>query len=181
MSRGVFTPGHGVTSSIRHDRRTWLTSIGGSLLSPAACLAVGSTDKPPLSPKVVDRWRRHYAEELFGRALPFWDRHGIDHQRGGFQCALGYDGQLVDSNKFHWYQGRGIWVYSYLYNHFKNRLPGEQHQRPLSIARKAASFWLKHGPDKRGWWPELLSREGRVLQPFRGDVYSAFTTIEGCQ
>ncbi|GIT31532.1 MAG: hypothetical protein Ct9H300mP1_35780 [Planctomycetaceae bacterium] len=53
-----FTPGHGVTSSIRHDRRTWLKSIGGSLLSPAACLAAGSTDKPPLSPKVVDRWRK---------------------------------------------------------------------------------------------------------------------------
>ena len=110
MVPAVSHPGNGVTSSIRHDRRSWLKAVGGNLVGSATCLAADPIGKPPLEPKALAGWRDHYAEELFARALPFWDRHGIDHQRGGFQCALDYDGRQIDSNKFHWYQGRGIWV-----------------------------------------------------------------------
>ena len=62
--------------------------------------------------------RRRYRAELFQAYLPFWDHYGIDHQYGGFMCSLDHDGTLVNDSKFHWFQGRGIWVYSFLYNHF---------------------------------------------------------------
>ena len=62
--------------------------------------------------------RDHYKQYLFEEYLPFWDRHGIDHQLGGFMCALDHDGTLLDDSKNMWYQGRGLWTYSYLYRHF---------------------------------------------------------------
>ena len=75
--------------------------------------------------------RDRYRHELFDVVLPFWDRNGIDHQLGGFLCGLDHDGTLVHSDKFHWYMGRGLWVYSFLYNHFGR----DPHH--LEIARKA--------------------------------------------
>ncbi|HWB98926.1 MAG TPA: AGE family epimerase/isomerase [Bryobacteraceae bacterium] len=113
-----------------------------------------------------------FRQELFEVVLPFWERHGIDHERGGFLCGLDHDGRLVHDRKFHWFQGRGIWLYSYLYNHF-GRDP-----RHLAIARKAVEFLLCHAPQS-GWWPEVLSREGEVLRPFQGDLYGMYFAVEG--
>ena len=134
-----------------------------------------NADAGQLAGRSLQQLRNDYRKELFERSLPFWDRHGIDHEHGGFMCALDYDGTRVNTDKFHWYQGRGIWVYSYLYNHFG------QDNRYLGVARRAVDFWLRFGRQKKGWWAERLSRAGEVLQPFRGDVYSAFTTAEGLQ
>ena len=53
--------------------------------------------------------RDHYRNYLFDEYLPFWARHGIDHERGGFICALDHDGsQVGDKHKNMWYQGRGL-------------------------------------------------------------------------
>ncbi|MGH9158466.1 MAG: AGE family epimerase/isomerase [Vicinamibacteraceae bacterium] len=101
------------------------------------------------------------------------DRHGVDHARGGFLCGLGYDGSLQQADKFHWFQGRGIWVFSYLYNHFR------QEPRYLEIARKAKDLMLGHGRQTDGRWAELFSREGKILQPFRGDIGGQLFLAEG--
>ena len=119
--------------------------------------------------------RKEIRAELFDRVLPFWDRHGIDHERGGFMCALNYDGSLRHTNKYHWYQGRGIWVYSYLFNHFGR---DEKH---LEIARQAKNFLLQHAIGADGWWAEALTQDGTVIKPFQGDVYGMFCAAEGLQ
>ena len=62
--------------------------------------------------------RNRYHKDLFDHYLPFMDRYGIDHELGGFICALDHDGTRANTDKYMWYQGRGLWVYSYLYNHF---------------------------------------------------------------
>ena len=54
--------------------------------------------------------------QLFDEYLPFWERGGIDETHGGFMCYLYDDGSVENDRKDIWYQGRGIWVYSYLYN-----------------------------------------------------------------
>ena len=123
----------------------------------------------------LSQLRDRYRHELFDVVLPFWDRHGIDHQFGGFLCGLDHDGKLVHSDKFHWYMGRGLWVYSFLYNHFGR----DPHH--LEIARKAKEFWLRFGPQPDGWWAETLRRDGRVARPFSGDVYGMYFTAEGLQ
>ncbi len=119
--------------------------------------------------------RRRYHAELFGSMLPFWDRHGVDHEHGGVMHSLDYDGTVVSTNKLSWFQGRAIWIYSFLYNHF-GRDP-----KHLEIARKTKDFLLKHAPQADGWWAEEFTREGRVTRPFSGDVYGMYFAAEGLQ
>jgi mannose/cellobiose epimerase-like protein (N-acyl-D-glucosamine 2-epimerase family) len=107
--------------------------------------------------------------------LPFWDEHGIDHENGGFMCSLDYDGTRVNTNKQLWFQGRGIWVYSFLYNYFG------KDPRHLDVARKTKDFVFKHAPQQGGWWAETLSREGKVLRTFSGDIYGMYFVAEGLQ
>jgi N-acylglucosamine 2-epimerase len=119
--------------------------------------------------------RERYRAELFETYLPFWERYGIDQRYGGFMCALDHDGTLVNENKFHWFQGRGLWVYSFLYNHF-----GKE-PRHLEIAKRTKEFMLAHFPQKDGWWAELVSRDGKVLKPFSGDLFGMYFGAEGLQ
>ncbi|MGE0131770.1 MAG: AGE family epimerase/isomerase [Blastocatellales bacterium] len=119
--------------------------------------------------------RRRYHDELFNIVIPFWDKHGIDHELGGFMCVLDHDGTPVNTDKFLWFQGRGIWVYSYLYRHFG------KDTRHLEIARKARDFALKHFRQEDGAFAQLVSREGRVLQPPKPDTSGALSIAEGLQ
>lgn len=116
-----------------------------------------------------------YRVELFDVQLPFWIKNGIDHKLGGFMTALDYDGTRVNDNKYHWYQGRGIFVHSYIYNHLGR---GPQH---LEIARKTKGFWLKHAKQDDGFYAVNLSRTGEVVERFNNDVYGMFFLAEGLQ
>lgn len=118
--------------------------------------------------------RDHYSRYLFDEYLPFWDRHGIDHEYGGFLCALDHDGTLIDDRKYMWYQGRGLWVYSYLYEHFG----GDRH---LQVARRTRDFLLRHGRDADGNWVESLDRQGRVIAPATDRAYAGLFVAEGLQ
>ncbi|MFH1567413.1 MAG: AGE family epimerase/isomerase [Gemmatimonadota bacterium] len=118
--------------------------------------------------------RDHYRTYLFEEYLPFWDRHGIDHERGGFLCGLDHDGTCIDDTKNMWYQGRGLWAYSYLYRHFG----GEAHRE---VARRTRDFLLRCGRDERGRWVTTLSREGAVLAPASPRGYEGLFVAEGLQ
>lgn len=119
--------------------------------------------------------RNHFQEELFERVLPFWDKHGIDHEAGGVMCSLDYDGRVVNTDKLLWFQGRAIWVYSFLYNHFG------QDPKHLEIARRTRDFVLQHALQEDGWWAERLTREGKVIRPFDGDIDGVYFIVEGLQ
>lgn len=119
--------------------------------------------------------RRRFRDDLFDSLLPFWNDHGIDHEHGGVMHGLDYDGTLVHSNKLSWFQGRAIWIYSFLYNRF-GRDP-----RHLEIARRAKEFLLRHAPQPDGWWAEEFTRTGEVVRPFSGDLYGMYFAAEGLQ
>jgi N-acylglucosamine 2-epimerase len=119
--------------------------------------------------------RQHYRDELFGNLLPFWEKHGIDHEYGGVMHSLDYDGTVVSTNKLSWFQGRAVWVYSFLYNHFG------KNAAYLEIARKAKDFLLNNAPQADGWWAEEFARDGKVIKPFSGDLYGMYFAAEGLQ
>jgi mannose/cellobiose epimerase-like protein (N-acyl-D-glucosamine 2-epimerase family) len=119
--------------------------------------------------------RKKFYDQLFQVLLPFWDKHGIDHEYGGIMCSLDYDGTLVNTEKNLWFLGRAIWVYSFLYNHF-----GKNPQF-LEVARKSKEFVFKYALQRDGWWAEVLSREGKVLRPFSGDTEGMYFVAEGLQ
>lgn len=167
-------------------RREFLSSLGitlaGKSLSPPSIgwqIADGSEErhcaKIQLAGLSLSDLRKKFHDELFDVLLPFWDKHGVDHEYGGVMCSLDYDGTLINSDKLLWFQGRAIWVYSFLYNNFGGN---PQH---LEIARKTKDFLLEYGAQKDGWWSEVLSRDGKVRKPFGGDIEGIYFIAEGLQ
>ncbi|MGA7303291.1 MAG: AGE family epimerase/isomerase [Rhodothermales bacterium] len=120
----------------------------------------------------VKALRDHYRRYLFEEYLPFWYRYGIDHELGGFMCAIDHDGARVSDEKNVWFQGRGLWTYSYLYRHFG----GDEH---LEVARKARDFLLRHGRDRRGDWVQSLSRTGAVTSKGKPQGNETLFVAEG--
>jgi N-acylglucosamine 2-epimerase len=131
-------------------------------------------EKRRLAGKNLEQVRDHYRTYLFDQYLPFWNRHGIDHELGGFTCTLDHDGTLLNDNKHMWYQGRGLWVYSYLYRHFG----GDEY---LEVARKTRDFLLRHGRDSQGNWVTGLDRQGNVTAPANPRGYEGLFVAEGLQ
>jgi len=168
------------------DRRHFLkAATTGAAALAARKSAPAAVSKRYLSPSDqlsggnLKQLRDAYRTELFDVQLPFWAGHGIDHELGGFMTALDYDGTRVNDNKYHWYQGRGIFIHSYLYNHL-----GRDSQH-LEIARKTKDFWIKHARQDDGFYAVNLTREGEIIEPFiddsKGDVYGMFFLAEGLQ
>lgn len=138
--------------------------------------------KPAASPTVVRlanmglaELRESFRRQLFDEMLPFWATHGIDEEYGGIICALDYDGTRTGTEKILWFQGRAIWVYSFLYNHFG------KNPEYLEVAKKIKQFVFTHALQADGWWAEELSREGKVLRPFSGDTEGMYFIVEGLQ
>lgn len=107
--------------------------------------------------------------------VDFFLRHGIDFENGGFTCSLDHDGTLVNANKYHWFQGRGVWTFSHLY------LSWKKEPRFLEAARKTCDFMLKFFPqDKEGFrWATWTARDGTVIAPYADDPFGCYFGIEG--
>ena len=72
--------------------------------------------------------------------LPFMDRFVIDRDLGGFMARVDRDGTRVNTGKWAAMEGRGVWVYSRLYNAV------DRNPRHLETARRSAEFIMKHRP-----------------------------------
>ena len=102
-----------------------------------------------------------YKRELLDNILPFWLQHGKDKNNGGYFTCLNRDGSVYDTDKFMWLQGRGVWCFSYMYNHV------EPKEEWLNMALHGAGFMQKHGRDEKGNWYFSLTAEGKpLIQPY---------------
>ncbi len=121
----------------------------------------------------VDQLHERYEKELFKRFLPAMETFCIDHEYGGFMCDINIStGKIINTNKKTWYQGRGIWVYSFLYNNF------EKNPRYLEIAEKAIAFILKLKPKDDNFWNDSFRKDGSYLSG-PGDIYGNLFVAEG--
>jgi N-acylglucosamine 2-epimerase len=117
--------------------------------------------------------REDYRRRLFEQYLPFWEKGGYDWQRGGFLCELNDDGSVADDQKFIWYQGRGIWVYAFLYNQL------DKNQRWLDMAAKTRDFIVRHMYAGKGTWLEKVRSDGTLLAAVSTNVYGWLFTAGG--
>jgi N-acylglucosamine 2-epimerase len=102
-----------------------------------------------------------YTTTLLDDVIPFWERHSLDRDCGGFFTCLDRQGGVYDTDKFMWLQGRQVWTFAMLYNRLEKRPAW------LEIARHGAAFMRKHGMDEAGNWYFALDRAGRPLvQPY---------------
>ncbi|UCH33322.1 MAG: AGE family epimerase/isomerase, partial [Armatimonadota bacterium] len=111
-----------------------------------------------------------YLTNLLDDVLPFWQKHSLDRECGGYFTCLDRAGDVYDTDKFVWLQAREVWTFSMLYNRFERR------DEWLSIARHGAEFLRAHGMDGEGNWYFALDRRGNPLvQPYNifSDAFAA--------
>ena len=167
----------------RHFLSQTAMQLGGLSIAPSV-LAMGQDREnkdygtSAISPTVVDRigknslkkLRNFHQKELDNEYLGFWDNNGIDWEYGGFYTYHDNDFEPDSSDKEMYYIGRGIWVFSYLYNHFGGN------KKHLKAVELAIDFIEKYGRDKNSYWNSEFTREGEVtLGSFNiyGDMYVA--------
>ena len=126
-----------------------------------------------LAGKSLPQLRGQYRSELFDDFLPFMEKHVIDEQFGGFMCNLDHLGRQVNQNKLSWFEGRGIWVYAFLYNNLARE------KKYLNVARRSMEFVLSIRPAGDDLWPKELTREGKPLTSADGEIYGDLFIAEG--
>lgn len=82
-----------------------------------------------------------YTRLLREDCLPFWFPRALDTQNGGFYHCFAQDGELVDSDKSVWAQGRMSWMLLTLYRDV------EQNPDWLAWAESGLRFLDEHGYD----------------------------------
>jgi len=111
-----------------------------------------------------------YQNALLQDVIPFWEKHSIDWQQGGYFTCLDREGKVYDTDKFIWLQNRQVWTFAMLYNQLEKR------EDWLKIARNGANFLSQYGRDADGNWYFALNRAGQPLvQPYNifSDCFAA--------
>ncbi|HLA85579.1 MAG TPA: AGE family epimerase/isomerase [Thermoguttaceae bacterium] len=121
----------------------------------------------------LEQLRDDYHDRLFNQYLPFWEKGGYDRELGGFMCELNDDGSVAGDEKCILFQGRGIWIYSFLYNHFGND------RSWLDVARKSKDFMIDHMYAGRGKWRERVRRDGSETGVLGTNVYGGLYAAAG--
>ncbi len=123
----------------------------------------------------LEELRARYHYDLFDDFLPFLDTYVIDHEYGGFMCNTDRDGTTITKNKRTWFEGRGIWVYSFLYNNV------DSNPEYLEVARKSVEFVLKGKPSGKEFWPVGFTREGKPMGGTEVNLYGDIFAANGLQ
>jgi len=113
---------------------------------------------------------QQYKSALLDDVIPFWMRHSIDYESGGYFTCLERNGSVFDTDKFIWLQARQVWTFSMLYNRLERRTEW------LEIAQHGAEFLRSCGMDDKGNWYFALDRDGHPLvQPYNifSDCFAA--------
>jgi N-acylglucosamine 2-epimerase len=123
----------------------------------------------------LKKYAKQYKDELLESVIPFWMNHSKDNVSGGYFTCLNRRGEVFDTDKFMWLQGREVWLFSMLYNKV------EKKQEWLDMALHGADFMKKYGTDAQGNWYFSLTKEGKPLvQPYNifSDCFAAMAFSE---
>lgn len=116
------------------------------------------------------KYAKIYKEALLEDVIPFWERHSLDAKHSGYFTCINRKGDVFDTDKFTWLQGRQAWMFSLLYN--------EVAAKPswLSIAKSGIDFLVNHAKDADGNFYFATTREGiALIQPYNifSDCFAA--------
>ncbi len=102
-----------------------------------------------------------YRNALLDDIVPFWQKHSLDEEYGGYLHCLDRDGKPFADEKMMWMQCREVWMFSHLYRIVEKK--GEW----LDAAKLGAEFLRDHGHDENMDWYFLLARDGTpVVAPY---------------
>ncbi len=113
-----------------------------------------------------------YRDGLLNDTLPFWIPRAEDNVHGGFQTARGRAGELLDTDKSVWAQGRFSWLLGELFNTV------EPNPDWLRLAKSGCDFMIDHcfDPlDGRMWFH--VSDKGLPIRKRRYSFTESFAAI----
>lgn len=125
----------------------------------------------PYTHAELERLRDTYRDGLLHDTLPFWLRHCVDREHGGFLFCLDRDGSVLDTDKPIWIHGRFAWLLATLYATVEPR------HEWLDLARHGIDFLDKYGFDDDGRMFFLVNRDGRPLRKRRYLFSETFACI----
>ena len=111
-----------------------------------------------------------YAQNLLD-VMAFWSKHAPDRNYGGIFTCLDKNGEIYNSDKSVWFQGRALWTYSHLYNSFEKR------EEWLNIAKDIYRFLNKYCADETGKMYFTVTHDGKPLQKRRYVFSETFAII----
>lgn len=112
-----------------------------------------------------------YRDGLLEDTMPFWLRHALDHECGGFLTFLDADGSVVSTDKPMWTNARLTWLLARLWNDVEPR------DEWLSASRHGIDFIRQYGFDDDGRMFYAVTRDGRPLRKRRYLYTETFGTI----
>src|SRR5690606_10602159 len=116
-----------------------------------------------LAGRTLEGLLQEHDDYLVKDFLPFIEHHVFDPEYGGFMCNTDQTGKNITTNKRTWYDGRGIWVYSFLYNHIK------KDSSYLKVAKKTVDLVMQTKRDDELFWPWSYDRTGKNLNQYPSD------------
>ncbi len=102
-----------------------------------------------------------YHDGLLNDTIPFWMKHTIDRECGGFLNYLDQDGTVLNYDKPVWVLGRFTWVTAMLYNQVEKR------PEWLATSKHGIEFLEKYCFDTDGRMFFEVTRDGRPLRKRR--------------
>lgn len=111
-----------------------------------------------------------YKNTLLSDIIPFWVNHSLDNINGGYFTCLDQKGNVFDTDKFVWLQGRQAWTFAMLYNNV------EKNKQWLEISKSGVLFLKNHAMDTDGNFYFALTAAGKPLvQPYNifSDCFAA--------
>ncbi len=141
-----------------------------------AAFGTGGCRCLPFAEETLSDIRRRYERELLENVVPFWERHSVDSEFGGFLTCLDRNGAAYDTFKHLWMQWREVYMFAALWN------AGYRERRYVGLAEHGFRFLWRHGRNPDGSYHYMLDRKGEVLSDADGgqEVFTESFAAIGC-
>jgi len=125
--------------------------------------------------RLSDRWR----DDLIKNVIPFWLTRSIDEKHGGFFTCLDRDGTVLSDVKFHWLQGRQVYMLSRL-SISKDIVTNHAERRRLFLAASDGARFLRRAKTSDGRYLFSTTRDGGEAVHYQRKPYTAVFYAMGC-
>ena len=121
--------------------------------------------------KYLGYWAECYREDLVLNIMPFWMKYGLDTENGGVYTCVDRNGELMDTTKSVWFQGRFAYTCCFAYNNIEHR------QEWLDAAKQTIDFIEAHCFDTDRHMFFEVTADGKPLRKRRYVFSESFAAI----
>lgn len=125
-----------------------------------------------LKKEQVTEMRDFYREHLLEGVMSFWEQRTKDHEFGGYLTCFDRQGNVTDTDKYIWFQGRQLWMFSALYNEMGRE------EKWLDLARHGRDFIVGRAYAGDGRFNYQLDQAG-IVKKGTISIFSDLFVVSG--